>query len=535
MPSDVESILLSLERALDGLDWGEASRLCAGLERAAAASPVAIDRSVARRALTALRRKRRFAELGRLADALLFAGLDEPFVRLAYAQSLLDRGGLGAGLALLDGLRRERPDDPEIEGLRGRAYKQAYVRAFGLAGGVANEALQGALREAFLAYAGAYERDPGRLWHGVNAVAVARRAERDGVPLGRAFDAGVHARVIRDEAERREREGAATAWHTAIALECAVALGDRDGALRAAARYVLRDDCDAFEYASTLRQLRELWLVDDADPGDRLVTGLLEAKILDRRDGAEVRPAPAAAPLLPAPGLEKAFSSVSFRPLENYRRGLRCAEAVARVHCEDDAAGYGTGFLLRGAALRESFGATPLLLTNAHVLDREGATPRALRPEEASVSFETGPNAGQRFAVKEIVWRSGVDELDTVVVALAGDLEPETVCEPAKRLPAPDVESHVYVIGHPLGAALSYSLQDTLLLDHDGVRLHYRTPTQGGSSGSPVFDRRWGLLGIHHAGVEQATRLRGKPGTYQANEGFALEAIRAQIDKDQGA
>jgi hypothetical protein len=64
-----------------------------------------------------------------------------------------------------------------------------------------------------------------------------------------------------------------------------------------------------------------------------------------------------------------------------------------------------------------------------------------------------------------------------------------------------------------------------LEVDDHRERLHYRTPTEPGSSGSSVFDQdSWTLLGLHHAGKEDMPRLHGT-GTYQANEGFLLTAI----------
>jgi V8-like Glu-specific endopeptidase len=87
----------------------------------------------------------------------------------------------------------------------------------------------------------------------------------------------------------------------------------------------------------------------------------------------------------------------------------------------------------------------------------------------------------------------------------------------------------VYVVGHPLGGGVSFSLQDNLLLDWDQRLVHYRTPTEPGSSGSPVFDDQWRLIAIHHAGGSNMRKLNGKPGTYKANEGINILAIIEQI------
>jgi endonuclease G len=48
---------------------------------------------------------------------------------------------------------------------------------------------------------------------------------------------------------------------------------------------------------------------------------------------------------------------------------------------------------------------------------------------------------------------------------------------------------------------LSFSINDNLLLGYDGRWVHYRAPTKGGRSGSPVFNQDWELIALHHAAV----------------------------------
>jgi V8-like Glu-specific endopeptidase len=88
----------------------------------------------------------------------------------------------------------------------------------------------------------------------------------------------------------------------------------------------------------------------------------------------------------------------------------------------------------------------------------------------------------------------------------------------------------VYVIGYPLGGGLSISLRDSTWLDTDGKMLHYRTPTEQGSSGSPVFDQNYrSVLALHHKGKSDLPCLNGLSGTYEANEGVAITAIREAV------
>jgi V8-like Glu-specific endopeptidase len=71
-----------------------------------------------------------------------------------------------------------------------------------------------------------------------------------------------------------------------------------------------------------------------------------------------------------------------------------------------------------------------------------------------------------------------------------------------------------------------FSLQDNILLDYDQRVLHYRSPTEAGSSGSPVFDNNWRLIGLHHSGGIRMPQLNNAGGTYAANEGITFDAIR---------
>jgi V8-like Glu-specific endopeptidase len=59
----------------------------------------------------------------------------------------------------------------------------------------------------------------------------------------------------------------------------------------------------------------------------------------------------------------------------------------------------------------------------------------------------------------------------------------------------------------------------------DGMRLRYRNNTEGGSSGSPVFDMEWELVALHHSGGP------GSPAAY--NEGIPITRIRAYLESQQ--
>jgi V8-like Glu-specific endopeptidase len=132
--------------------------------------------------------------------------------------------------------------------------------------------------------------------------------------------------------------------------------------------------------------------------------------------------------------------------------------------------------------------------------------------------------------VKRVKWESPPDKLDCALLELDAPVEGLGESYPlAAARPVKDESARVYIIGHPKGGTLSFSLNDNRLLDYDDRLLHYRAPTEGGSSGSPVFNEEWQLLGLHHGGGKDMAKLNKEPGRYAANEGIWIEAIRKGI------
>jgi len=63
-------------------------------------------------------------------------------------------------------------------------------------------------------------------------------------------------------------------------------------------------------------------------------------------------------------------------------------------------------------------------------------------------------------------------------------------------------DSPLFILQHPLGAALKLAMDTRAVIGLYGAgrRVRYRTNTEPGSSGSPVFDQNWNLVALHHAG-----------------------------------
>ncbi len=148
----------------------------------------------------------------------------------------------------------------EARGLTARIYKQLYVNNNDPASPRNRSNLERALGE----YLHVYRLDPRtHLWHGINAVALAARSRRDGLPDAGLPDAAALAAEIVATLDKSEEEGGdIRAWDEATRMEAYVALGRQTDAVKTAQRYLNALDVDAFELQSTIRQLVEVWQLE---------------------------------------------------------------------------------------------------------------------------------------------------------------------------------------------------------------------------------------------------------------------------------
>ena len=525
-----------LGAAVESYDRQRAASLCAELIAHLRRRPDVYPLEEAQQTLQLLRKKRFFDLLQQTADAFVQSGQRAPRIRRLYAQSLLDQSNITAALNELKSLAADTTDNAkenaEACSLIGRAHKQLYVDAADPAPARNQENLALAVK----AYDEVYERNRNlNLWPGINVVALLSRAARDGVTLPDfpqpREKAEELARAILAVVEELHDEQRADTWSLGTATEACVALNQPEQALMWLARYVRSEYADAFELAGTLRQFKEVWGLEPRSP----IMSLLQAELLKRQGGSvPLDPNQVAEQCQRLPEvkekLEKVFGEDSFVSLLWYQKGLECCRSVAQVTTKSRR-GVGTGFLVRGEDVYEPWGVEPILVTNAHVISPDPKVKGALRPDDARVFFESISAAeGQEVVcqIEQILWTSPPEEYDTTIARLNGPMSDLAPCELTPYLPLKDDNQRVYIIGHPAGGHLAFSMQDNLLLDYDERLIHYRTPTEGGSSGSPVFNQEWDLIGLHHKGGILA-KLNGQMGTYEANEGIWIQAVKTAV------
>jgi V8-like Glu-specific endopeptidase len=476
--------------------------------------------------LMVLRQSLRYEDLEIVADAALAHELVTPAVRRHYAQALVDGGNPAVALRLYTDLATDDTalvvDQMEARGGIGRCYKEMFLSC-----------TEPARRRRYLtrslnAYLTAYQENTAHTWHGINAVALLARARQDGIDLPAGMP---EAAAVADEILRAvDSSPVQDTWTEVTACEAAIALGRYDEAVERAEAFV-ETKPDGFTVAAFHRQLHKVWqLTTSSSPGNELLPVLRAALLRYSGGQVTVQSTDVRATRLAEfddQRLERVFGVDSFLPLTWYRTGLQRCRAVARIQTENDN-GVGTGFLVSGPDLHPNL--PPLVVvTNGHVV------PEDLDPADALIAFhglDDDPGRQTRFRVARQCWyepsRHGLDTSILQLVDYPADVIPIPL---AMALPPkPLRHRRAYVIGHPHGLAQpQFSLQDNVLLDYDERVLHYRSPTEPGSSGSPVFDNKWRLIGLHHSGATRMPQLNNAGGTYAANEGITIDAIRARL------
>jgi endonuclease G len=200
--------------------------------------------------------------------------------------------------------------------------------------------------------------------------------------------------------------------------------------------------------------------------------------------------------------LERIINGEDFLGVRFFALGQRAGRAIARIDIRtpDGRSGSGTGSLV----------SSRLLLTNNHVLesadwargssavfDFEDDLENKPRP---TVTFQLDPDTffftNKTFdftlvAVKTTALHTGTSLNDYGFNPLNDSQGKVTIGEP------------INIIQHSSGLLKQVVLQENRLLDlpeDPPGWLHYESDTMPGSSGAPLFNNRWEMVGLHHSG-----------------------------------
>ncbi|ANP53008.1 V8-like Glu-specific endopeptidase [Streptomyces griseochromogenes] len=215
-------------------------------------------------------------------------------------------------------------------------------------------------------------------------------------------------------------------------------------------------------------------------------------------------------------GVSKELQAWSFLP-----RGARAARTVARISVRENGRELplGTGFLVSPS----------LLMTNHHVLADADAARQCFVEFDAQVTVDNTPQPATRLELAPDAFFVADEHLDFALVLVAPDPggRPPGETFGWNRLSAQPgklvIGEPVNVIGHPMGRLKEIAVRDNMLQVRLDDFLHYKTDTEPGNSGSPVFNDQWEVVALHHSGVprtdDQGRVLRGDGQVWQPGDG----------------
>jgi V8-like Glu-specific endopeptidase len=196
--------------------------------------------------------------------------------------------------------------------------------------------------------------------------------------------------------------------------------------------------------------------------------------------------------------------------------GLERARAVAKLVRAEG--GSGTGFLIGGDRL----------LTNHHVLPDVQAAAHCtalFNYQRASAGHEETITE-LKLAPERFFQTSAADDWTVV------GMEPGAVARWGHIALAPSSARRgdlVNIIQHPGGGPKQIAISFDVVAFSGSGRLQYLTDTLPGSSGSPVFDRNWNLVALHHSGGWLPEPGSTDKRVYYRNEGILIDCILEQL------
>jgi hypothetical protein len=184
--------------------------------------------------------------------------------------------------------------------------------------------------------------------------------------------------------------------------------------------------------------------------------------------------------------------------------------------------------LIEGSLFGEAFKDLPIFLTARHVIV-SGSPSSSLDVSDATVLFEAMlEEPSQRITAKchHALIDSPLEELNYALLLL--DRWPGTVGDLLLAPRRPEPGAKIFVMSYPRGLGLTIALDDNDVVSSEPSqygplhvnRVFYNAPTEMGSSGGPVYNENWELVGIHNGMHSAGT---GEP--FQCNFGIAIDAV----------
>jgi endonuclease G len=217
-------------------------------------------------------------------------------------------------------------------------------------------------------------------------------------------------------------------------------------------------------------------------------------------------------------------------PISYLQAGLDAARPICRIEVRDPVGrvqGYGTGFLVSPA----------LLMTNNHVLGTADSARFSLAQLNHETDLQLMPRPIQSFRLDPERFFLSDERLDFTLVAVEPASADGTrltdfgflklLADSGKAL----LGEYVSIIQHPSGGPKAVAVRENEVVDVFDDFVHYKTDTEPGSSGSPVFNDTWSVVALHHAGVPDPAG----GANFVANEGTRISSIVEFLSKQRAS
>jgi V8-like Glu-specific endopeptidase len=226
------------------------------------------------------------------------------------------------------------------------------------------------------------------------------------------------------------------------------------------------------------------------------------------------------APATASTVVEKIFGENTLRPIAFLAQGLKTSRAVTLISVRHGSQRWsGTGFMI----------APGLLMTNHHVVSESNMLPGVLARFNYQEDFEGQAQPTQEYKAVPTGAFQANETLDYCILEVEQEPGTEWGWLPLQEREVRRGE-RINIIQHPNGQPKQISMQNNLVEYIGGNVLQYVTSTNPGSSGSPVFNDEWQVVGLHHAGGQIPEPTTGR--TYGRNEGILIQRILADLPSD---
>jgi hypothetical protein len=218
---------------------------------------------------------------------------------------------------------------------------------------------------------------------------------------------------------------------------------------------------------------------------------------------------------VPDPKVEQVVGVDNFQDPWFLRKGLELSKAIGVIPGHK-----GTGFLI----------ANSLIMTNWHVLrqpDWAAGDSIVFDFEQNEDGLSTTPD---KIILDPDTFFYSNEALDVAVVAVQGTPGLTRGKVNLRSLGTVFEDCRVNIIQHPGAGFKKIAIRDNGIKFFDDNIIQYWTDTEKGSSGSPLFDDKWDIIGLHYRADNAPAPGVGK---IYFNEGHRITAIIKALEDDK--